>query len=199
MPLVKITGQVQYINPVATSGNGQYQSRSLIILENPGQYQSYMELTFGSNNMSMIDQLQNGQTYEFEVSWSGSKQILASSKHQGHATAFSNTYVRSITGLQQAAAPAPQFQQQAQPTQQFGQGASFPSQQIQQQPAQPQQGFGNPAPVQQGFQQQQQPAPGFQAPAQGGGFAAPQQQGFEQPQTNTAPAQPAFGFNPNPQ
>lgn len=182
----QITGQVAFINQPVTNGN--YTSQSVIVLVEPGQYQSYVELSFGGQNgPGLIQQLVPGGIYNFHINLRGSKQMLASTKTPGNNVAFNSISVWKVEPAgQQAAAPqqqAPQqgFQQQA-PAQQGGYMG------------QPQQ------PAQQGFAQPQQPAPqaapqGFGA-QQPQGFGNQQPQGFGQPAQTQQQAAPGFGNPP---
>lgn len=169
-----VTAQVQFINAPVTNGNFTFQTA--IVLVEPGQYQSYVELSFSGNNMqTLIGQIVPGGVYDFHVNIRGSKNMMPSTKNPGNNTAFNSIGVWKIETAQ---GTQPQPPQQQQHTQQF-----------QQQP-------------QQNFQQQG----GTVGQPQQGGFAAPQQQGgfANQPQQNQGgfannnPSAPAQNFG-NPQ
>lgn len=188
-----ITGQVAFINQPVTNNN--YTSQSVIVLVEPGQYQTYVELSFGGQNgPGLIQQLVPGGIYNFHINLRGSKQMLASTKVPGNNVAFNSISVWKVEQAgQQAAAPQPAqgFQQPA-PQQGF------------QQPAQQGGYMGQPQqtqPAQQGFAQPQQPAPqaapqGFGAPQPAQGFGDQQPQGFGQPAQPQQQAAPGFGNPP---
>lgn len=191
----QITGQVAFINQPVTNNN--YTSQSVVVLVEPGQYQTYVELNFGGQNgPGLISQLVPGGVYNFHINIKGSKQMFPSTKNPGNNVAYNSL---SVWKVEQAGQP-----QQAQPQQQYQQQYQQQPQGFQQ-PAQQQGGYiGQPQQPQQGFAQPQQSQPAVQ-PNQG--FAAPQQQapqgfGNQQPQgfgQNTQPEQqPAQGFGNNP-
>ena len=178
-----IIGQVAHINQPVQNGN--YTSQTVLLLVEPGQYQSYIEVQFGGNSMNLIQNLQLNLTYTFHVNIRGVKQPLASTKTPGAYIAYTNLQVWKVEAAQNAGMPQQPAQQPYTPPAQQGGFMGAPQ-------AQPQQGFPQQhAAPQQGFPQPGQPQ-GFPAPNQ---QPAPVQQPFGQPAANTG--QP-FG-NPAPQ
>lgn len=196
-----VTGQVQFINNPVTNNN--FTSQTVIVLVDPGQYQSYVELSFAGNNMqTLISQIAPGGMYNFSVNIRGSKNMMASTKNPGNNMAFNSISVWKVEAVQ-GAQPQPPAQQQAQPQQNFQQqNFQQQPQQFQQQQQQPQQfqqqgGYaGQPQqqamPQQQQFQQQPQQQQQFPSQQAQPNFAN-QQQGFGQPQPENN-GQPAQGF-----
>lgn len=165
-----ITGQVAHINQPYTNTQG-YTNQTIIVLVEPGQYQSYVEITVPSaKSATLLRNVQVNGHYNFHVNIRGSKQIMQSTKVQGQGVAFNNISVWKIEpqGVQ---APAPQqggFQ--APPYTQQTNNFAQPQQQ------QPQQFHNAPAQVTFNANAPQQPA--FNNAPQTNPFQAPQQGGF---------------------
>lgn len=195
---VQITGQVAFINQPVTNGN--FTSQSIIIVVDPGQYQSLVQLDFSGERMAQVANLQVNLTYTFTINVRGSKQMFPSTKTPGLQIAYNTLSVWKTEAAVNQSVPVnnqpaqPQYQQpqqpvyNQQPVQQGGYvGAPQPQQPVQQQMAQPQQQYVQPQPQQ--YAQPQQPAqqPVQNFPQQGQQMAQPPQQaGFPQ---QTAPQQ----------
>lgn len=195
MSSIQITGQVMHVNNPAQAGNFNFQSA--IVLINPGEYQSYIEVQFSGNSLASVATLQPNTQYLFSINIRGSKNALNSTRTPGDMVAYTTFSVWKVEPAGQAQQAPQNNNFNAAPQQNnFGnQGAAQPNQNFGGQPQgtvgvpQNNNNFNQPTQQQQGF---------GSAPSNdqnGGGFGQnqPQQQsqGFGQQAPNN------FGGNNN--